>query len=381
MGVKIKERRVKRNTGERTVYDVRVYFRGKYKHAGRFDLKTEAVKLKRALDRELAMGRVPQVHAKRNMPTLKEHADKWLEIIKVSKKPSTYDNYRYTLGKHLLPVLGEKRLDEIEYHDVEMLCLNIQKNGLSPRTAKLVADILSSIFRHAKRSGIVKDIPVYDKSHFIKGRGNRKSEEFYTKEEGAHIFATAKEHFPQLYQIVYTASLSGMRTGEITALTWGQVNFFNNTILVDRNNVKGEARPPKNNRIDQKIRLFPSLRKYLKEIKRYQEQEKGGSVHPADLVFPGCDGKMMNVRSLGYWFAKCCKLAGVRNISREYRNPFRHYHATWLISLGTAPERVQRQLRHASIKITYDIYGHLFYDREEEAWEHIDRQLTHEHKV
>jgi len=45
----------------------------------------------------------------------------------------------------------------------------------------------------------------------------------------------------------------------------------------------------------------------------------------------------------------------------------RHTHVAFLIAAGEDPYVVSRRLGHASIRTTYDVYGHLFEGRDQEA--------------
>jgi integrase len=45
----------------------------------------------------------------------------------------------------------------------------------------------------------------------------------------------------------------------------------------------------------------------------------------------------------------------------------RHTHVALLIAAGEDPYVISRRLGHASIRTTYDVYGHLFEGRDQEA--------------
>ena len=53
----------------------------------------------------------------------------------------------------------------------------------------------------------------------------------------------------------------------------------------------------------------------------------------------------------------------------------RHTCASLLIHLGESPKYIQKQMRHASIRITFDRYGHLFPDVRREAAERMGNLL------
>ena len=45
----------------------------------------------------------------------------------------------------------------------------------------------------------------------------------------------------------------------------------------------------------------------------------------------------------------------------------RHFHASLMIEQGMQPKQLQEHMGHSSIKVTMDIYGHLFKDEEAKA--------------
>ena len=55
-----------------------------------------------------------------------------------------------------------------------------------------------------------------------------------------------------------------------------------------------------------------------------------------------------------------CGIVDGRGKSRYGMHALRHFYASWLIDQGFPPKRVQALLGHSSITMTFDTYGHLF---------------------
>ena len=53
----------------------------------------------------------------------------------------------------------------------------------------------------------------------------------------------------------------------------------------------------------------------------------------------------------------------------------RHTYATWLIWNGESPKYIQRQMRHASITTTLNVYGHLMPEVRDEATKRLDETV------
>ena len=46
---------------------------------------------------------------------------------------------------------------------------------------------------------------------------------------------------------------------------------------------------------------------------------------------------------------------------------YRHFYASWLIDQRFGPKRVQELMGHSSIQVTFDTYGHLFPQENDQA--------------
>ena len=71
-------------------------------------------------------------------------------------------------------------------------------------------------------------------------------------------------------------------------------------------------------------------------------------------------------------FAPALKKAGLRTIRFH---DLRHTAASLLIAQGENPKYIQKQMRHASIQVTFDRYGHLFPDTNRAVGRRLDQVL------
>jgi integrase len=79
-----------------------------------------------------------------------------------------------------------------------------------------------------------------------------------------------------------------------------------------------------------------------------------------DLIFPGFEGGMANhVNTANRYFYPALRRAGLRHVSFH---SLRHSNASLRIQAGQNIKYVSDQLGHSTIKITLDVYGHLFDD-------------------
>ena len=90
---------------------------------------------------------------------------------------------------------------------------------------------------------------------------------------------------------------------------------------------------------------------------------------PANLVFPNGAGKVESHANLWNRFFTPLQIAiGIAEDGKpKYGlHALRHFYASWVIEQGFMPKRVQALLGHSGIQMTYDVYGHLFPDPEDD---------------
>ena len=126
----------------------------------------------------------------------------------------------------------------------------------------------------------------------------------------------------------------------------------------------------------QSVDLTPACLDALKKHRARQAQEKllaGEKYQDLDLIFPISKGTPWDdINFVKQVFHPALKDAGLRHIRFH---DLRHTCASLLIFQGESPKYIQRQMRHASIQMTFDRYGHLFPDANREAARRLDATL------
>ncbi len=108
----------------------------------------------------------------------------------------------------------------------------------------------------------------------------------------------------------------------------------------------------------------------------------GKEYHDHDLVFCQDDGEPLHPDTPSKWFPKYLAKIGLSPINFHC---LRHSHASLLINAGAEPKTISERLGHSSIRVTYDVYGHLFAGRQTEALEKMsdllrDKKAQKRHK-
>jgi integrase len=140
---------------------------------------------------------------------------------------------------------------------------------------------------------------------------------------------------------------SGLRSGEVIGLRWGDVDAECESISVRRAVRRGREKSPKTAAGSRLVRLLPAARQALASL------ERGGDSEP---VFwnPNTGGDWHEAKALNRAFARACRKAKVR---RRYVYQLRHTFATWALSAGENPAWIAKQLGHSDAQVLYRHYG------------------------
>ena len=114
------------------------------------------------------------------------------------------------------------------------------------------------------------------------------------------------------------------------------------------------------------------FRDFKAHHERQQEERRlAGTAWKGDgrYVFTSTVGTPLEPRRLDRIFKDLCRQAGLRQIRFH---DLRHSAASILTAQGVHPKVIQELLRHSSIQLTMDIYGHLFEQAEKEAADKMD---------
>ena len=79
------------------------------------------------------------------IPLMKDFVNEWLKVKKISIKQSTFDSYLQLVEKHILPLLGDKKLDVISRTEIQDYLIKLLEQE-KYRTAKKLKQLLSAIF-------------------------------------------------------------------------------------------------------------------------------------------------------------------------------------------------------------------------------------------
>jgi integrase len=162
-----------------------------------------------------------------------------------------------------------------------------------------------------------------------------------------------------------TAALTGMRASELRGLTWEHVDFSEKVIRVrQRVDIFRNMGSPKSAAGRRDIPMSPLVVNVLREWKL------ACPPGPLMLVFPNTIGKAEGHPNVvnRFWRPLQRELALVDGAGEPLFNfhALRHFAASIFIESGMSPKRVQTIMGHSKLAMTFDIYGHLFPNLEDD---------------
>lgn len=290
--------------------------------------------------------------------TLKQAAARWLSHKQHTIKSSTVHDYAKTLRLHVLPYIGERRLDELTLLDLQD-CLSVAASEGKLNAADKARKVLKMIYRQAVRWELVARNPTEMLDPILKHPPKRG---LWQPEEQARFLEHVKPYW--YYPLYYTALSTGMRRGEIVALRWQDVRgssiFVNRTYSqVGKDWVMGE---PKTRESKRNLPMSPSLQELMSEHRIRLEVHAAKTRrdwHDQGLVFPSQTGGLLYPPNLRLRLTYYAKQAGVPVIRFH---DLRRIYASNFIRAGGDPKQLQRRLGHASPDLAMSIYTDVFED-------------------
>ncbi|HWA83327.1 MAG TPA: site-specific integrase [Fimbriimonadaceae bacterium] len=165
-----------------------------------------------------------------------------------------------------------------------------------------------------------------------------------------------------------TALYAGLRYGELRALRWGAVDLAGGTIRVRESWDAKEGSIAPKTRTSQRTTPMPALLRDHLMDRRLLVEDSGEDV----LVFGQAYGRPFQANVI---YRRADRAWSKVGLGRLRLHQARHTYASFMIAAGVNAKALSSFMGHSSIKVTFDLYGHLMPGTEGEAALLLDRYL------
>ncbi len=276
-------------------------------------------------------------------------------------KPTTNANKKVLINLKIQPYFGNMKLNEIQSSTVMKWQNELIAKGYVPTYLKSIHNQLSAIFNFAIKYYNHDNNPARICGSM--GKKNADAMNFYTFEE-FQKFIKVFDNDPTPRIMLKILFYSGIRLGELFALTPSSFDFTNCLMIIDENfqKVEGEEIILDPKSLSGRIALPKSLM-----IEIYDYLQKLPFLKEKDRIF---------TYSKSYLHSKMTKGARLAEIKRIRVHDLRHSHASHLIHLGFSPLIIKERLRHKDITTTLQTYSHLYPNTDTEVAEKLNELYT-----
>lgn len=162
---------------------------------------------------------------------LKDFVDVYFEDKKNELKERTRENKRDMMNRHIIPYFGDSKINDITPAQITKWQNEMCTKGYSDSYLRMLQNQLTCLFTHASRIYDLQKNPCKKVKRM--GKSDSRSMTFWTIEEYEKFIETfdKEDKYYLLFEILFW---TGMREGELLALTKGDVDFANNKIRINK---------------------------------------------------------------------------------------------------------------------------------------------------
>jgi len=279
-------------------------------------------------------------------------------------KENTWLTKEHIIKTKILPYFEHKQLCDISAKDVIAWQNEIRKQTnssgepLSQGYLKTIHNQLSALFNHAIKIYGLRLNPASTVGNM--GKEERKEMSYWTVDEYSK-FSDEMMDKPISYYAFQMLYWTGIRVGELLALTTGDFDFKNNMLTINKSyqRLHGEdvITPPKTEKSNRTIKMPQFLCDEMQEyLKMFYSPNDG------DRIFP------ISKSYLHHEMDRGSKAAGVKRIRIH---DLRHSHVSLLINQGYQAAAIADRVGHETVEIT-DRYTHIYPSKQNEMANTLD---------
>jgi integrase len=308
--------------------------------------------------------------------TVARYLGEWIEQVGPELKRSTAARYRGLVEQHIVPRIGHHRLSALTPAHVNGMTAAMMAAGLNPHSANYARAVLRTALNDAVRHGLLaRNVAALAEPR----RVDERHVDPMRPEEARAIIDAFDGH--SLHALVAAALWTGLRMGELLALTWDHVDLDRRELFVVQSlgRVDGitEIWTTKTKRSARALPIAEPLRDILAAHKRRQREGRLAASDWdeswGDLVFSTQSGEPLSRNAVSAAFRDRLQAAKLR---RRRFHDLRHGAATLWLAAGVDLKTVSTLLGHSTIATTANIYTSVLDSLKADAAVRMTRLMT-----
>lgn len=299
----------------------------------------------------------------------KDWLNEWLKwYVKPATKFRTHKKYKRQIEIHILPALGEYELHELTATVLQRFTVDLSEKGLSANTVNGIISVLKSSLKRAVTLGITKKEYT---DCIVRPKQREKQVECFSKDEQRkieqYIYEKKKTKLFGILLCLYT----GLRIGELLALTWNDIDLQKGLISVSKSCHDGWKNGAYVKIVDTpktlcSDRVIPLPKQLLSKMKEHRKQSAG------KYVVGGRSEYGAQVRSYQKTFELLLKRL---RIPHKGFHSLRHTFATRALECGMDVKTLSEILGHKNPTITLKRYAHSMMEHKAEMMNRLGKLL------
>lgn len=297
---------------------------------------------------------------KQNYSLFEEVYELWFEQYKNTVKETSSHRVKSCFNSQILPLFGTYKIEKITPQYCQSI-INKWNNEYASIT--FPKTFLNKIFKFAVNQDIIQSNPL-DKVTIPRKelKKQNKDENFLDKQQLTIFLNTIESNETQM---IYTAfrllAYTGMRRGELFALTWDDFNFYDESLAINKTiSYFGSSAKISTTKTKHSTRIISVDASTILILKKWKIEQKkillsrGIRVQNDDIQLIFSDTKN-----------QICGKNLLQNLLSKYpefkitTHGFRHTHASLLFESGASIKQVQDRLGHTDVQTTLNIYTHV----------------------
>jgi integrase len=286
---------------------------------------------------------------------LGEVAASYFSARQTALRPTTMAMNASLYRTHVEPAFGKRHLSSIHLDDVQQWSNRLSTTH-APGTVHAAVNLLKRILAHAVDRGLLLVNPA---NRVVLPARDTTERRYLTPDQVAAL----ADAVPARYRaLILMAAYTGLRWGELAGLKARNLNLLRRQITVAEILVEVNGHhsfgPPKTKESRRTLALPGFLVEELAaHLASFPPNE--------DVMFTSDTGALLRRSN----FARRVWRPATQKANLEGVNfhVLRHTAATFMIAGGADAKKIQRRMGHATIRMTYDTYGHLLPEADEEV--------------